>query len=108
MGSVLRQRRMEPIYGWRVGLLSRRGLHVGFCLSLGMDTIPLRLMAIRSIVRMGLATRRLHRRVWFCPSYRCSGRLSETGPTNGNTGTGHDCDGTASDYPAHGANESCS
>ena len=45
MAAVFCKRRMGPVHGWRVGLLSGSGLYVGFSISVGMDTVSLRFMA---------------------------------------------------------------
>lgn len=48
VAPVLCGRRLEPVHGWSVGLVSAVRLRVGFLLSLGLDAVPLRSMELRS------------------------------------------------------------
>src|SRR5438477_12644643 len=57
LATLLSGCELESVPGWRLGLLSGRGLHVGFRVPVGMDAIPLWKLGLRSGIRLGLATR---------------------------------------------------
>src|SRR5215467_13896289 len=58
MAAVFCRGGMGSVHEWILGLLSGMGLWLGFGLSVGMATVPLRKLGIRARIRMGMATRR--------------------------------------------------
>jgi hypothetical protein len=59
VASLFRQRCMGSIFEWCLGLVSGRGLLLGFSVSLGMDTLSLWKLVLLFGCWVGMATRRL-------------------------------------------------
>ena len=55
--------RLGSVHERRLDVVSRVWLYVGFRLSLGLDALPLRVLAIPSRLRLGLAARRFSQRL---------------------------------------------
>ena len=58
VAAILYQCELESIRERCMGLLSERGLFLGFSVSLGLDTLPLRQLVLLSGHRLGLAAGR--------------------------------------------------
>src|SRR5215469_10358038 len=83
MAAVFRRDGMGSLHGWILGLLSGMGLWLGFSLSVGMVALPLRKLAVRARIWMGMATRRrMDTLVFATGNCASAGRLHSSAGAN--------------------------